>query len=155
MHLHMQARCKKLMQRLQRYASTYALYLHGICMMQIHKNSVFALYLHGAACICKSHASPRNHLYALLCFACDFQGVETAREAGNRNSISIHLVCLPALSDWLGDCSQGETSQIWPLPPRARRYRSHQQEGCDLAHLPEGRRQTTGVQTAGPLSMID
>ena len=39
MHLHMQARCKNLMQRLQRYASTYALYLHCICMMQKHKNS--------------------------------------------------------------------------------------------------------------------
>ena len=52
MHLHMQARCKKLMQRLQGYASTYALYLHCICMMQVQ-------YLHcicmGAACICKSH----------------------------------------------------------------------------------------------------
>ena len=48
MHLHMQARCKKLMQRFQRYASTYARYLHGICMMQIHKNPVFALYLHGS-----------------------------------------------------------------------------------------------------------
>ena len=59
MHLHMQARCKKLMQRFQRYASTYARYLHCICMMQVP-------YLHcicmGAACICKSHANTKDHL---------------------------------------------------------------------------------------------
>ena len=76
MHLHMQARCKKLMQRFQRYASTYARYLHCICIVFAWYFLVFALYLHcicivfalclhGAACICKSHASPRNTLCAV------------------------------------------------------------------------------------------
>ena len=40
---------------------------------------------------------------SILCFAiaCDFQGAETAREAGSRNSASDSSLCLPALSVWL------------------------------------------------------
>ena len=51
LHLHMQARCKKLMQRFQRYASTYARswYLHGVCMVFAWFCMVFAWELHAYA----------------------------------------------------------------------------------------------------------
>ena len=56
-YLHMHAMhadtMHELMQRFRRNASTYARYLHDICM-------VFAWHLHGVACICRRHATKKN-----------------------------------------------------------------------------------------------
>ena len=81
--------------------------------------------------------------------------------------MSTLLVCFPALSDWLDDCSSGEArlmtyklrrgSQTPCLPPRPRRNRSHRQEGSDHGPSPRGATVIDHyiVQPAGPLSMID
>jgi len=55
MQVHMQGTCIVFALYLHCICIVFALYLHCICI-------VFALCLHGAACICKSHASPRNTL---------------------------------------------------------------------------------------------
>ena len=57
---------------------------------------------------------PRGWHYAcLLLVACwDFQGVETAREVGSRNSVSTHLVS-PCSIGLVEDCSQDKAGQTF------------------------------------------
>ena len=79
-------------------------------------------------------------VYLLACLlAFDFQGVETARERGIE-TVCRFILCVSLLYRivWV-IAHQAKRTKIWPLPPRSRGYRSHQREGCDLAHLPEGR----------------
>ena len=95
--------------------------------------------------------------FALLCFALDFQGVETARERGIE-TVCRFILCVSLLYRivWV-IAHQAKRTKIWPLPPRSRGYRSHQREGCDLGPSPRGATLDlkTDIQAAGPLSLID
>ena len=93
----------------------------------------------------------------MLLVACDFQGVETARERGIE-TVCRFILCVSLLYRIVWAIAhQAKRTKIWPLPPRSRGYRSHQREGCDLGPSPRGATLDlkTDVQAAGPLSLID